>query len=30
MSHAHAILLREDGLLAGSADPRGDGFAATW
>jgi gamma-glutamyltranspeptidase len=30
MGHAHAILLREDGLLAGSADPRGDGIAATW
>jgi gamma-glutamyltranspeptidase len=29
MGHAHAILLREDGVLAGG-DPRGDGFAAAW
>jgi gamma-glutamyltranspeptidase len=25
-----AIMLREDGLLAGAADPRGDGLAAAW
>ena len=30
MGHAQAILLREDGVLAGSADPPGDGFTAAW
>jgi gamma-glutamyltranspeptidase/glutathione hydrolase len=30
MGHAQAIILREDGVLAGGADPRGDGLAAAW
>lgn len=30
MGHAQAIMLREDGVLAGGADPRGDGIAAAW
>ncbi|HKC75122.1 MAG TPA: gamma-glutamyltransferase [Chloroflexota bacterium] len=30
MGHAQAIMLREDGVLAGGADPRGDGLAAAW
>jgi len=30
MGHAQAIMLCEDGLLAGGADPRGDGIAAAW
>jgi gamma-glutamyltranspeptidase len=29
-SQAGAIMLREDGVLAGGADPRGDGLAAAW
>ncbi len=30
MGHAQAIALRPDGVLAGGADPRGDGIAACW
>lgn len=30
MGHAQAIMLREEGVLAGGADPRGDGSAAGW
>jgi len=30
MGHAQAIMLRDDGVLAGGADPRGDGIAAAW
>jgi gamma-glutamyltranspeptidase len=30
MGHAQAIMLREEGVLAGGADSRGDGIAAAW
>jgi gamma-glutamyltranspeptidase len=30
MGHAHAIMLREVGVLGGGTDPRGNGFAAVW